>query len=69
MAGVDSKVREFLAANPYAYLTVYNREGVICEGTVRSLSRIIALDRFSYQSFFAMSHQDGGVEAEAQLAV
>ena len=69
MNDARTSVREFLELHPYAYLTVYGRRGVLCEGTVRSLSRIADLAAFEYRSFFAMSNEDGGYEAEATVAM
>lgn len=57
----------FIMSNPYAYLTVYKKDKAVCEGTVRSLCRIVDLSRFRIQSFFTMYTEDGGVEIEAVI--
>ena len=66
-AMTQESVRSFIMDNPYAYLTVYKADRTVCEGTVRSLSRIVDLSGFRFKSFFTMCTEDGGLEIEAEI--
>ena len=69
MAVLDKgKIAAYLDDNPYAYMTVYDGNRIICEGTVRSLSLILDFRRVSFASFFAMDMVDGGIEIEASVS-
>lgn len=57
----------FLMSNPYAYLTVYKQDEPLCEGTVRSLSRLVNFSELTFKSFFTMYTEDGGIEIEAAI--
>lgn len=63
----QDSVRSFIMDNPYAYLTVYKSDRTVCEGTVRSLSRLVDLSGFRFKSFFTMCTEDGGLEIEAVI--
>lgn len=58
-------LQRILSDNEYAYLYLYSGDELVCEGTVRSLSKLMNLRAFSFKSFFVMNTEDGGVEIEA----
>lgn len=63
----DAVLHRLFNDNEYAYLTVYSGDSTVCEGTVRSLSKIMNLNALRFRTFFVMNTEDGGIEIEACL--
>lgn len=63
----NSFIDALLSDYKYALVTVYDRsdhDSVVCEGTVRSLSKILDFRSLRMKSFFVTEDEDGAVQAE-----